>query len=248
MQQLHINFTVPKDWHELTDKQLRFVYHLIATDHSADEIKTLALLHWSGARVVGRQRKGVYLLQKGKHLFEADIATVAELCRNLSWLDTLPTVPVRISRLHRHKALPADFQGVPFEIYIVVDNLYQGFLQTQDDAMLDELATQLYGKRMKLTPAERINIFYWLASLKDFFAKRYKYFFQPLATSDSNLLGSAANIGTQLLEAMDAQIRALTKGDPTKEAEILQLDTWRALTELNAQAREYQEMQKQLKK
>ena len=36
-------------------------------------------------------------------------------------------------------------------------------------------------------------------------------------------------------------IRALTKGDITKEREILALDTRRALTELDAQAREYQE-------
>ena len=34
---------------------------------------------------------------------------------------------------------------------------------------------------------------------------------------------------------MNAQIRALTKGDVTKESEVLALDTWRALTELNAQ-------------
>ena len=41
---------------------------------------------------------------------------------------------------------------------------------------------------------------------------------------------------------MNAQIRALTKGDITKEAEVLALDTHRALTELNAQAREYKEL------
>lgn len=55
-------------------------------------------------------------------------------------------------------------------------------------------------------------------------------------------------MGAMLQEAMDAQIRALTKGDITKEAEILALDTWRALTELNAQAREYKQLQSQLKK
>ena len=41
---------------------------------------------------------------------------------------------------------------------------------------------------------------------------------------------------------MNAQIRALTKGDVTKEAEVLALDTWRALTELNVQAKEYKEL------
>ena len=43
---------------------------------------------------------------------------------------------------------------------------------------------------------------------------------------------------------IDAQIRALTKGDITKEHEILSLDAIRALTELDAQAREYDELQR----
>ena len=40
---------------------------------------------------------------------------------------------------------------------------------------------------------------------------------------------------------MNNQIRALTEGDVTKENEILALDTWRALTELDAKAREAEE-------
>lgn len=47
---------------------------------------------------------------------------------------------------------------------------------------------------------------------------------------------------------MNAQIRALTKGDVTKEAEVFALDTHRALTELNAQAREYKQLNSQLNK
>ena len=43
---------------------------------------------------------------------------------------------------------------------------------------------------------------------------------------------------------IDTQIRALTKGDITKESEILALNALRALTELDAQAREYDELQK----
>ena len=41
---------------------------------------------------------------------------------------------------------------------------------------------------------------------------------------------------------MNAQIRALTKGDITKEAEVLKMDVWRALTELDAIAYENQEL------
>ncbi len=43
---------------------------------------------------------------------------------------------------------------------------------------------------------------------------------------------------------IDAQIRALTKGDITKEREILSLEAIRALTELDAQAREYDDLRK----
>ena len=40
---------------------------------------------------------------------------------------------------------------------------------------------------------------------------------------------------------MNAQIRALAQGDITKEKEILSMDCWRALTELNEKAREIKE-------
>jgi hypothetical protein len=81
-----------------------------------------------------------------------------------------------------------------------------------------------------------------VAALKNFLAQRFNDFFQPLTDGSENLLGRAPNLGAQLQESMDAQIRALTKGDITKEQEILALDTWRALTELNAQAKEYKEL------
>lgn len=41
---------------------------------------------------------------------------------------------------------------------------------------------------------------------------------------------------------MNAQIRALTKGDITKEAQVMAMDTWRALVELDAIAKESQEL------
>ena len=240
MQTISINFIVPQGWHELGDKQLRYVYDLIAKEYATDEIKTLCLLQWSGTKVIGRQDSGAYLLKKGKFLFEVTPLTLAELLPHLDWLGSLPTVPVRISKINRQQALSADFEGVPFETYIICDNLYQGYLATQDDNLLDELGATLYGKSMTFKPSERINIFYWFASLKETLSKKYSDFFQPLAgVDDGNLLGSSA---PSVEDAMNAQIRALTKGDITKEAEVLALDTHRALTELNAQAREYKEL------
>jgi len=129
---------------------------------------------------------------------------------------------------------------VPFETFIICDNLYQGYLQTQNDELLDQLGATLYGKSMAFKPYERISIFYWFAALKDSLSHKYSDFFQPIsAATGGNLLGSSA---PSFEDAMNAQIRALTKGDVTKEKEVLALDTHRALTELNAQAREYKEL------
>lgn len=243
MQTISINFILPQDWQELGDKQLRYVYELIAAEHTTDEIKTICLLRWSGTKVIGRQETGSYILKKGKLLFEVTPVTLAELLPHLDWLGSLPTVPVRLSKINRQQALPADFEGVPFETYIICDNLYQGYLSTQNDELLDELGATLYGKSMTFKLAERINIFYWFASLKETLSKKYSDFFQPVAgAADGNLLGSS----TSVEDAMNAQIRALTKGDITKEAEVLALDTHRALTELNAQAREYRELNSKL--
>ena len=213
MQTISINFIVPQSWHELSDKQLRYVYQLVAADYATDEIKTLCLLRWSGTKVIGRQDSGVYLLKKGKILFEVTPLTLAELLPHLGWLGSIPAVPVRISKINRQHALPADFSEVPFETFIICDNLYQGYLQTQDDALLDQLGTTLYGKSMTFKSYERINIFYWFASLKDSLSRKYSDFFQPIsAATGGNLLGSSA---PSVEDAMNAQIRALTKGDVT---------------------------------
>lgn len=245
METISINFQIPASWSELSDKQLRSVYQLIADDMTSDELKTLCLLNWSSTKVVGRQDSGSYLLKKGKVLFEVTPLTIAELLPHLAWLGAMPTMPTRPVKLKHRPAIAADFSEVPFETYIVVDNLYQGYLSTQSDDLLDELASVLYPTiKLPLAPWERIAVFYWVASLKDFFSRKFPDFLQHInSATDGNLLGSYA---PSVEEAMNAQIRALTKGDATKEAEVLALDTWRALTELNAQAKEYKQLNDQL--
>ena len=238
---------MPQGWHELSDKQLRYVYQLLAQNFTSDEVKTLCLLHWTGTKVIGKQNTDGYLLRKGKFLFEVTPLTLAELLPNLDWLGSLPPTPIRPVKLKHRPGIAADFDEVPFEQYIIVDNLYQGYLQTQDDTLLDEIASVVYpGIKTPLAPDERIAIFYWVASLKSSLASRYSDSFQPAdAVATGNLLGSPS---LSVEAAMNAQIRALTKGDVTKEAEVLALDTHRALTELNAQAREYKQLNSQLNK
>lgn len=240
---------MPHGWHELNDKQLRFVFGLIAKGFTFDEIKTLCLFRWSGLSVRHRHNADfVCRLRCQDFIVSAD--QIAEVIPALDWLDTIPPQPVCISRIGRHRSFSPDFSEVPFEKFIICDNLYQGYLATQSDDLLVQLASILYQSPIpiSLSPAERISAFYWFASVKGYFAQRFNHFFQPQAQSD-NLLGrNTQPTGAQIQQSVNAMIRALTKGDITKEREILALDTHRALTELDAQAKEYQELDKTLPK
>lgn len=252
MQKLSINFRIPESWAELSDKQLRKVYELVASDMSTDEIKILCLLRWTDSKVVGRQPDGSYLLKKGDAFFEVTPVMLAEILPSIDWIEQISPTPVRLAHLNRRRALPADFQEVRFETFIICDNLFQGYLATHQEELLNNLGNVLYqcdGKSFNTW--SRISIFYWMASLKEFFARRFPTFFQPAqeAEKDSgNLLGGPGKVtlGSHLQEATDSMIRALTKGDVTKEAQILALDTWRALTELEALAKDYQSVNQQV--
>lgn len=241
----NIDLKLPTRWEDLSDKQLRYVFALLSQGFTATEVKTYCLHRWAGLKVLHRYGK-LWAYKHDGMKFVLAAGQVERATHALDWLDTLPTLPVRLAKIGSHRAIDAQFQGVPFETFIVCDNLYQGYLATKQDNLLDELAAHLYGtQRIKLTAAERVSVFYWFASLKTFFAKVFKHFFQPIGNAsgaDGNMFEQQQSQYEQLQNAVNAQIRALTKGDITKEAEVLSLDTWRALTELDAQAREYEEI------
>ena len=261
---LHIDLAVPQGWHELSDKQLRYAFELIAKGFTSDEIKTLCLFRWSGLSVrhrhnaefsAGAERQAGYICRLGKQTFRLTALQIAECLSALDWLDTIPPQPVCISRIGRYRPFAADFSEVAFEKFIICDNLYQGYLATQRDDLLDQLASILYlskpstiNSKLRLTAAERTSVFYWFASVKDLFARQYPNFFQTAAQPDNLLGGNRLPTGAQIQQAVNTMIRALTKGDITKEREILSLDTHRALTELDAQAKEYRELNEKLPK
>lgn len=240
MQAISFDFRIPRSWAELTDKHLRYLYRLISSNLATEEIQLLCLLRWSNVKVIGRHPSGAYLLKHKKDLFEVTATAIAELLPHLQWLAELPDRPIRPERLHKTQALPPTLSGAPFELYLAIENLYQGYLTTQNEQLLDALAELLYPNvKTPLPPPDRIAVFYWVASIKAYLATRFPDLFHPTATDDSNLLGQSA---PSVEASMNAQIRALTKGDITKEREILSLDMDRALTELNAQAHEYNQL------
>lgn len=232
-----ITINLPRSWEELTDKQLYYVYNLISDNLSLPQIKTLCFMRWGNLRVDGRVGDN-YIIIRGKDKFSVSHHLIADAIHSLDWINDSPATPVRISRIGGKDALDASFYGVPYEKYLYLDNLYQGYLATQSHSLLEQMFQILYDSQARPNKTEKISVFYWWCSLKSLFSRSFPHFFQTANTDNS----PEENIHQKLKDAMNAQIRALTKGDITKEAEVLKMDVWRALTELDAIAYENQEL------
>lgn len=235
-----LNLTLPTCWQELSDEQLRFVFTLLAGDYSLSQLKAVCLIKWADISIIRREGR-IFIIKHKKQLFPVSALQITEASASLNFLGDIPKYPIRIAQINGHTAIRADLQELPFGDYISLDNLYQGYLQTQKPEILQEMAKVLYGAdHIKLTRAEELSIFYWFAGAKQMFALMFTHFFKSASTGDEYHAPSFQ----QLQDSMNAQIRALTNGDITKEKAVLEMDTWRALTELNAKAKDYEDIKK----
>ena len=264
-----LNISIPKSWQELPDKELCFVFKLLQGNYSLTQIKTLCLLRWGQLRVV-RREGAVFIMRYKKNNYPLTATQIMECTETLAWLGDFPQYPVRLSRIGIYRPVRADFQNVSFGDFLALDNLYQGFLQTQRLELLHDMALVMYQtKHIHLSKMEQINIFYWFTSLKRWFANMFSHFYkieqcsengrssesnaelaQALPSRDGrrrNVNGSTVLSFKELQQNMNTQIRALTGGDITKEHEVLAMDCWRALTELEAKAIDYEDMKKSTK-
>ena len=199
-------------------------------------------MRWAHMRVV-RREGAVFIIRFQKNNYPLTALQITESTEALAWLGDFPQYPVRLSRIGIHRPVRADFQNVSFGDFLALDNLYQGYLQTQRSELLHDMALVMYQtKHIHLSKVEQINVFYWFTSLKRWFANLFSHFFK----SGEN--GSTVLTYKELQQNMNTQIRALTGGDITKEKEVLTMDCWRALTELDAKAVDYEDMKKHLKK
>ena len=241
-----MNIILPESWDKLKDEQLRLVFRLFARDLTSAEIKTICLIRWNKMKVIGQtDQRGEYWIRADKHLLRIKTRQIVSLTKPLDFLDEIPPKPVRFSKIGKYLPLEADFEGVPFEVYLYADNIFQGYLHTESMDLLKELVQILYeSDRIKPDKASCIMAFYWFASLRNLMSHRFPNLYRPIEEVQPDNMLENVSLHKKLTDAVNAQIRALTGGDVTKEPFIMKMDTIRALTELDCKAWEAEQLKK----
>ncbi len=247
-----VSLTAPRSWRELTQEQLRYVFTLLATFADHTMVKTYMFIRFTGIHVVRKDRFGwqcyVRTTWWGKRkAFTLQAWQIESLLQQLNYIDTYEGMGVRLEDIHGLHAVDILFHDLSFLDYLNAEKYYQLYMQSHDDQFIEKLALILYrkkdgsmAKRVRLSAGEMLGVYMWYADVKYQFSQAFKYFFKRIDPEDAEDFDMRA--------AMDTQIRALTEGDITKENEILQASCWRALTELNAKAREADEFNRKYNK
>lgn len=247
---LSFDIRVPLSWNALSQEQLRFLLRTVVAVQSAQGegtsvasrtramVAAICLCRWNGIEVDG-YAGDAFMLSVGKTLFECRAAAFAEAVGLMEWIGEIPKFPVRLDTVDGHSAADAQLSGVSFAKFLALDNLWQGYLATNSDDRLRDMAAILYdADDINPSKEELLGVFYWWASVKQLFSNLYPSFFRSSDVAESQPDYKS------LQKGMDTQIRALTKGDITKESLVLASDCRRALTELDALAAEYDEIKR----
>ena len=245
----NLSLKVPTSWRELTDKQLLYFAFLSAT-YQPELAKSMFLIRLLNFQVVKSLGGGRWLCRyKGRDIYLAS----SELSLALDQLRFLDNqMAVRPERLHGFKAVhPLLQEGFSFFDYLRTDTFFQVYLKTEREQNLVRMANYLYRTEggqyatfETLTTTEQAVVLLWWVGVKAELARAFPKYFGPAPAA----YDEPENLQQALMEQTDAQIRALTGGDVTKEDEVLQMPCWRCFAELNAKAREAEELKKLSKK
>lgn len=254
-----LNFTFPKSWAELTQKQLKAVLVFLST-YPATTALVRITCYFANLVILRKVGNGQFCCRlatsSGVHTIVVSSVEVAAMTEALEWVLQPGDTPVLLEELYGRKSIDVELHGVDFETYIALENLYQGYLMSNDEKAVCEMANLIYSRPGvrndwpddsedavqsqidSLKPFELFSICQWFTQVKALFAKSFPNFFRPASGSSE----------CSMVDIMNAEILALTGGDITKEDEVLRKDTWRALTYLDAKAKEAEDFRKSMNK
>lgn len=251
------NFKAPSTWAELSEEQLRYVLSVMSIHHDHIVIKCYLLARFCGLTVHKYTRTGWKCSVKcdesdengdsktGKvceRVLYISAAEILSLLKNFDFIDKFTDFrPLQRASDVLLTAVDSMLQDVSFYDYLNIEKNYQLFMLNQEDKFLQKMAHLMYrtadgsaDETAHFEPYELLGVFMWFSSVKEYFAANFTHFFKPAREG-----GELRRV--DILPAMQAQIRALTDGDVTKQQAVYNTDCWAALTELDNKAREAEE-------
>lgn len=233
-----IDLDLPTSWQDMSAEDI-VVWAKLATALPPNRAKIYYILHLLKLGHINITYAGLLVSPIDKNVYAIlSPEQVAVAIEELDFLDNYPTMVIDVPKLGCWTVESTDLQGVEFRYYLMAENYFQAYLQTRDKSALLHLIETISGKDendvAELEPWVEYLTVLWYTSVKGLFASLFPDLFKSSASGEPPT-------SEDMRQAMDAQIRALTGGDITKENLILSADTWRALTELNAKAREANE-------
>jgi hypothetical protein len=251
------NFKAPSSWAELSEDQLRYVLSVMSIHHDRIVIKCYLLARFCGLTVHKYTRTGwkcsVKCGESGENgdaktgkvcerVLYISAAEILSLLRNFDFIDKFTDFrPLQRASDVLLTAVDSMLHDVSFYDYLNIEKNYQLFMLNQEDKFLQKMAHLMYrtadgsaDETAHFEPYELLGVFIWFSSVKEYFAANFTHFFKPAREG-----GELRRV--DILPAMQAQIRALTDGDVTKQQAVYNTDCWAALTELDNKAREAEE-------
>lgn len=241
-----LHLSCPTSWAELSTEQLRYTLELIGCGLFSDtEIRTYLLFRFCDIEVLKTRFKSVSCrvrLESGKwKFFDIQNWQVQDMIRQMSFISSFDNFGRGLDTAGDFVAADKLLSDYAFGWYLMCEKNYQSYMNSRNFKFLELLARWLFmdnvtgepvakgDKPMPVDAALGTSVFFWFSWIKQEYAKLFKHFFKPV-----DKVGGEYNF----LESYNAQLRALTDGDVTKEEEVKSIATKRALTELDAKARE----------
>lgn len=243
---VEIRLYAPTAWHELNQKELRYALTLMADGYEGVTLKVFILIRFNKIQVIRRSKEG-WKMVKDKQVFYTNKWLITSLVDEMKFVERYEDFDARLDYVQGYRAVNELLNGVPFNDYLKMEIAYQMYSSTKNEAYLTSLARLLYRKKdgkpaddINPDKAEKLCVYLWYAHIKDVFAQLFPELFRKKTHDDDE------NVDFDMRQITDAQLRLLTDGDVTKEQAVRQVDCKRALTELNAKAKEAREMQAKL--
>ncbi len=233
---------VPTSWQELSEEQQRKVLDELGSTYPT-LAKTRMVMYFSGIHIKERIGSELICYLDNGHVFIMQTWQWHWLVEKMSFVDSYKGYRP-LQKIGSLKPVEELLHDVPFEAYLAMEKYYQGFLRNKKTDLLEKLGRLMYldgeeySQTQRFSEGERMNCFLWFANIKESLVKFFPNYFKPAGSSNGKMSQY------DILAQMNMQIRALTGGDITKEKEVLKMDCWRALTELDAKALDAIEIKK----